>query len=210
MDSLTESFLKGLLHFWWIFAIAIIFLIIREYLKSSKFKGKLGEQATNLGLKLKLNPNIYKILKDITINDSKGTTQIDLVILSQYGIFVIEVKNYNGWIFGNEKDKYWTQVLYSKKNKFYNPLWQNYRHVKALTELLKVDKNAVHSIVFFIGDVEFKTPMPPNVIKSGLSNYIKKFKKIYFSQEEVEKMTELLAKKSVTTPRSPLPLKEEN
>jgi hypothetical protein len=189
---LAKSFLTGLLHYWWLLAIAIIFLIIREYLRSPKFKGKFGEQATNLGLKLKLAPNIYKIVKDITINDSKGSTQIDLVVLSKYGIFVIEVKNFNGWIFGNERDKYWTQVLYSKKNKFYNPLRQNYRHIKALAELLKVDENAIHSIVFFIGDVEFKTPMPSNVIRSGLSDYIKKFRKIYFSQEEVEKMAKLL------------------
>jgi len=189
---LAKSFLTGLLHYWWLLAIGIIFLIVREYLKSPKFKGKLGEQATNLGLKLKLDSNIYKIIKDITINDSKGSTQIDLVVLSQYGIFVIEVKNFNGWIFGNERDRYWTQVLYSKKNKFYNPLRQNYRHIKALAELLKVDGNAIHSIVFFIGDIEFKTSMPFNVIKSGLSDYIKKFRKIYFSKQEVEEMARLL------------------
>jgi len=188
----AKSFLTGLLHYWWLIAIAIIFLIIRKYLRSPKFKGKFGEQAANLGLKLKLDSNIYKIIKDITINDSKGSTQIDLLVLSQYGIFVIEVKNFNGWIFGSEKDKYWTQILYQKKNKFYNPLRQNYRHVKALAELLKIDENAIHSIVFFVGDVEFKTPMPSNVIRSGLSDYIKKFKKIYFSQEEVEKIAKLL------------------
>ena len=192
MNPLTKSFLSGLLRYWWLFAILIAFLILRECLRSPRFKGKLGEKATNLGLKLRLNPASYKIIEDIRVSDSMGSTQIDLVVVSQHGIFVIEVKNFKGWIYGRENDKYWTQVLYSKKSKFYNPLLQNYRHIKALEEFLDVDKSAIHSIVFFVGDVEFKTPMPPNVMKSGLTNYIKKFEKIYFSQEEVEEIASRL------------------
>ena len=197
-DLLAKSFLTGLLHNWWIFALAIGFFILREYLRSPKVKGKIGEKVTDLGLKLTLDPKTYKILKDITIKDSKGKTQIDLVVVSRYGIFVIEVKNFNGWIFGNERDKYWTQVLYSKKTKFYNPLRQNHRHVKALAELLKVDEKAIHSVVFFVGDVEFKTPMPENVINSGLSGYVKKFKKIYFTNKEVENIVRLLKEAKIS------------
>jgi len=198
-----EAYLTGLLKVWWLIALLIIFLFVKNYLKSPKIKGKIGEQMTDIGLGLKLNAD-YKVIKDITISDNRGTTQIDLVVISQYGVFVVEVKNFDGWIFGNERDKYWTQVLYSKKSKFYNPLRQNYRHTKAIVKLLGINENAIHSIIFFIGDVEFKTLMPANVIKSGLSNYIKKFKKIYFSKKEVNKMAKILERFSSKSTVAPL------
>jgi hypothetical protein len=63
-----------------------------------------------------------------------STTQIDHVLVSVYGIFVIETKNMKGWIFGDERSAQWTQSIFGKKSRFQNPLRQNYRHVKALAE----------------------------------------------------------------------------
>jgi len=53
-------------------------------------------------------------------------------VVSNYGIFVIETKNYKGWIIGNEFDDYWTQVIFKRKEKLYNPIKQNYGHIQAL------------------------------------------------------------------------------
>ena len=61
-----------------------------------------------------------------------GLTQVDHVLITTRGIFVIEVKNYNSWIYGNKFDREWTQNSYGKKWKFYNPLRQNYGHLKAI------------------------------------------------------------------------------
>jgi restriction system protein len=88
---------------------------------------------------------------------------------------VIETKNVDGWIFGRENDAKWTRVLFDKKWRFQNPLRQNYRHTRALAEFLMHGHSVFHSIVFFIGNCEFKTPMPCRVIKSGLAAYIHKF-----------------------------------
>ncbi|WP_350617509.1 nuclease-related domain-containing protein, partial [Pseudomonas sp. HY7a-MNA-CIBAN-0227] len=69
-----------------------------------------------------------------------GSTQIDHVIVSIYGIFVIETKNYKGWIFGNEKQRQWTQAFPNgRKYKFQNPLRQNYLHIKTLADLLELE-----------------------------------------------------------------------
>jgi hypothetical protein len=65
------------------------------------------------------------------------TTQIDHIVVSNYGIFVIETKNYKGWIMGNEYDEYWRQVIYKRKEKLYNPIKQNYGHILALKGVLK-------------------------------------------------------------------------
>lgn len=116
----------------WI-AVMIVLIII---LKSPIVKGKIGEKSVSYQLN-KLDTDKYIILNDITIPTSSGkTTQIDHIVVSTYGIFVIETKNYRGWIMGDEKSEYWTQVIYKRKEKLYNPIRQNYGHVMALKGLL--------------------------------------------------------------------------
>ena len=76
--------------------------------------------------------------------------------LTQKGIFVIESKNYSGWIFGDEKAAYWTAMLPNKeKNRFYNPVWQNRTHIKWLEKYLD-DEIPFFSIVAFSERCELK------------------------------------------------------
>jgi hypothetical protein len=85
-----------------------------------------------------LDPTHYKILYDLML-PSKGntvSTQIDFVVVSNYGIFCIEAKALKGWICGNANDKFWTQVIFRYKKRFYNPLWQNFAHTKSIEDLL--------------------------------------------------------------------------
>lgn len=189
----ASAFLKGLVNYWWLILLFILLLFVLNFLKSAKFKGKLAEKTTSFGMSLKLDPSVYRVFNDLIIPDKKGETQIDHVVASKYGIFVIEVKNYNGWIFGNKDDAYWTQVIFKEKHRFQNPLRQNYRHIMALSEYLGIDKNNFHSVVFFPGDAEFKTEMPENVIKSGLSGYIKRFNREIISNQDIEKIVSKLS-----------------
>ena len=86
------------------------------------------------------------------------------MLVSRKGIFVIETKHYKGWIFGAAKSKVWTQTIYKEKNKFQNPIHQNFKHVKAIEKLLDfLDPVSIHNIVVFSGDAIFKTPKPNNV-----------------------------------------------
>ena len=143
--------------------------------------GWVGEKETQAAMWLKLDDHHYRRFHNLIIETKLGTTQIDHVVLSPYGLFVIETKNYNGWIYGGKDQKLWTQTFNShSKHKFQNPLYQNYKHTMAVSEYLSIDHDLVHSIVLFIGEAEFKTEMPPNVLSSGLSSYIKSFNKIVF------------------------------
>jgi hypothetical protein len=109
------------------------------------------------------SPN-YHLLNHITLKHGDSTTQIDHILVSSYGVFVIETKNYKGWIFANAKQETWTQVLFRAKFKFQNPIHQNHRHVVAVRELLDfLPQEAVKSVVVFSGDAEFKTDMPNGV-----------------------------------------------
>ncbi len=124
-------------------------------------------------------------MRDVTLPTSDGTTQIDHIIVSIYGIFVIETKNMKGWIFGSENQATWTQKIYKHTNKFQNPLRQNYKHTKALETLLRIKPSKIHSVVVFVGDSTFKTPMPPNVIKGiGFIRYIKSTTGIILDRED--------------------------
>ncbi len=154
----------------------------------SMFKGLIGETMGSLAHTIMLDKNIYRELNNVTIPTHDGTTQIDHVIVSRFGIFVIEAKNMNGWIFGNEKSAEWTQCFPGGKFKFQNPLRQNYRHTKCLSEFLGIEHGKIHSLVMFWGDSIFKTPMPENVLCKGYSSYIKGKSEVLLADDEVEQI----------------------
>ncbi len=156
------------------FVYFIPFLILAVLLKSAWFKGIFGEFIVNVSAKLMLDKNEYHLLKNVTLPTEDGTTQIDHVIVSVYGIFVVETKNMKGWIFGNPKHRTWTQKIYKHTSKFQNPLHQNYKHVKTLESLLGLINQQVHSVIVFVGDSTFKTKLPSNVTYGmGYVRYIK-------------------------------------
>ncbi len=168
----------------------IIIVIIGLVLKTPIIKGIIGEKNVYSILDNLLNKEEYFIMQDISLEKKGDTTQIDLIVFSVYGIFVIEVKNYKGWIFGNANQKTWTQSIYKKKYKFQNPLHQNYKHIKSLEQTLNTSTNndIFKNIVVFTGDSKFKTKLPSNVCTvTNLVPYIQSFNKPILSRKDVVK-----------------------
>ena len=157
------------------------------------FKGWIGEKKTQFNLWLGLDSNLYQRFHDVIIPSSHGTTQIDHILVSPFGIFVVETKNYKGWIYGSEDQSTWTQVIYKSKHKFQNPLRQTHRHKKVLSKYLGVGESFILPVISFVGDVELKTELPTNVLTSRVSSYIKQFNEEVFSNDEVERITGLLS-----------------
>ena len=145
---------------------------------------------TSLGIWAFLDKNVYLCFHDVIVPAVNGTTQVDHILVSPFGIFVIETKNMKGWIFGSEQQSKWTQSLYGRKYSFQNPLRQNFRHTKCLSQYLRIDKSHFHSVVFFIGECTFKTPMPENVLNSGLSTHIKSYHRVILSNQEIGRITQ--------------------
>lgn len=106
----------------------------------------------------------HVLINNVTLRAKGGTTQIDHVLIADTGIFVIENKNYSGWIFGGPESRQWTQTIYRKKSKFQNPIHQNYGHVQALISLFNLPEDNFNSLVVFTGNAEFKSDLGPNVI----------------------------------------------
>lgn len=161
-------------------------LILGAVLKSPWFKGQIGEHRVRRIVARRLDPSIYREFSDVTILAGDGTTQIDHIYVSRFGLFVIETKNMSGWIFGSTNQPYWTQTIYRSKFKFQNPLRQNYRHIKALESLLDLPSGAFKSVIVFTGDCTFKTEMPDEVCTcSDLIEYIRSIDTPILSEDQV-------------------------
>jgi len=181
----TSTVLEPLLQLWYLVPIVLVVI----FFKTPWGKGIIGEFLVNISANLKLDKNKYHLIKNVTLPTEDGTTQIDHIIVSEYGIFVVETKNMKGWIFGDEKQKYWTQKIYKHTNKFQNPLHQNYKHIKTIQNALDIDQDKIFSVIVFAGESEFKTKMPENVRQGiGYIDYIKSKTKKVLSKDEVSKI----------------------
>jgi hypothetical protein len=120
-------------------------------------------------------PPDYHLMNHVTLRLNDGTTQVDHILVSRFGVFVIETKDYRGWIFADATQANWTQVLFRRRFKFQNPIFQNARHVRAVQGLLDfLPPGAIKSAVVFTGEAEFKTEVPRGVFRiSGLIDYLR-------------------------------------
>ena len=130
------------------------------------------------------------------------TTEIDLIMIDSSGIYVFESKNYGGWIFGSENQKYWTQTLParrgSQKHQFYNPIFQNKLHVSCLQNCLN-QSIPIYSVVVFSDRCTFKdvkvSPEQCVVYCSEVANVIYEWKKIgqnALSEEQIKQLYDKL------------------
>jgi len=176
--------------YWWLLPL----LIVATLFKSAWFKGFMGEVMVNMAARLFLNKNDYHLIKNVTIPTEDGTTQIDHIIVSRFGVFVVETKNMKGWIFGSERQKTWTQQIYKSRHRFQNPLYQNYKHTKTLEAALGLESDKLFSVVVFVGDSTFKTAMPENVTYGrGYIRYIKSKTQPQLSETEVHQIIQQIA-----------------
>ncbi|OQU01064.1 nuclease [Vibrio parahaemolyticus] len=184
--NIFEAFLNVFAQVWYLVPL----LLIVSVFKSRWLKGVFGEFLVNRLLSI-LPESDYTLIKDVTLPTSDGTTQVDHIVVSKYGIFVVETKNMKGWIFGSARQKQWTQKIYRHSSKFQNPLHQNYKHIKALETLLGCSEEHLYSVIVFIGDSTFKTEMPPNVTYArGSIRYIQQFNDVVFSDNDYARLTE--------------------
>jgi len=169
----------------------------------NKFKGWSGENITTFNIWLNIDSNNYHRFHNVIIPGKNGTAQLDNLLVSRYGIFIIETKNKKGWLYGFEHQSKWTQTLYGKKYTFQNPLRQTFRQKKVLASFLNLKESIIHPVIHFVGDCSLKSNFPPNVIISGLASYIKQFDINVISEEEFDrilsKLNEHISSSTLTT-----------
>ena len=143
-------------------------------------KGDVGEQIVKVAVLSKLDAAQYRHFSNLIIPAPNGTTQIDNIVVSPFGVFVIEAKYFQGWIFGGAKQEKWTHTLSRfEKYAFPNPIRQNYGHIKALARLLRQPESRFHSVIVFAHrNCQLKTELPANVcLQHNFIEYIQGFTK---------------------------------
>ena len=180
----------------------MILLVLSIWTNTPTYKGQQGENRVH-DILMQL-PDEYFVFKDVILETKKGTTQIDHIVVSKYGVFAIETKNYRGEIYGDDKRRYWTQIIvtdvtysrkwyktytYVKKSRFYNPVKQSLAHAYAIKKYLNDWKYLpVVPIVVFCGDavlsnVESSIPV---VYDYNLLDLIRSYTTSYLSDSELK------------------------
>ncbi len=195
-----------------IILVVSLFIYLARY-NSAKQKGKRGEMRVSAILS-KLSDE-YTILNDLVFRTEKGTTQIDHIVVSKYGIFTIETKNYRGEIYGDDNRKEWTQLIVTKvtyakkwwktytyvtKNRFYNPVKQSVGHALRIKELLSVFPHVkIVPIVVFTGDAILKYVESNNhvVYEENLLDVIDGYKTTYLTDNDVQAVLAILTSNNI-------------
>jgi hypothetical protein len=115
------------------------------------------------------------IFHDLYIRKRDGTySQVDIIVLTEVGVIVVEVKDFSGWIFGFGKNVKWVHFLGKMKYSFYNPIFQNEGHIRSLkNQLVEYGNIPFYSLIIFYGKCEIKKvsdiPIDTMIIKSRSS-----------------------------------------
>jgi len=180
-----------------LFALIFVLFFLLKLLKP-RIKGFAAEKG--VGVILHTLPRRYHVFSNVMLRTSNGTTQIDNVIISRKGIFVIETKSYTGTILGSYKDENWTKNVYGNCFPFRNPLRQNYGHTKSLEHLLGLSEDVFVPIVTFSGKVKLKVDAGRDIVihTNRLKRTILSYKENVLSDVEVLKAIDVLKKNDVS------------
>jgi hypothetical protein len=178
---------------WLTIILGAVVVTGQQLWRSPKMRGIFGEYYVRSRLR-KLDDRKYKLIHNVTLRHKSGKlSQIDHIVVSPYGVFVIETKNYRGKIYGTEYSEDWTRYIGKSKWTFYNPVKQNNGHVQALRTLLGSDVNFI-SVVCFLGqaDIEKVVAKSADVVYAGnLRKTLKKYQELTIS---ISHMEEIVAK----------------
>jgi len=176
----------------------VYFLFFRK--STAKIRGEEGEQIVRKKLK-RLDQNKYTVFNDVVFNINGKKSQIDHLLVSDFGIFVIETKNYKGNIYGSESSYNWTQYLFKNQYKLYNPIKQNQGHIYAMQYILKgllpID---FYSIVVFTTRCQLKVKSTtPVVYPNKLTKTIKLSKEVVLNQYMKAAIIETICKHNLNS-----------
>ena len=178
--------------------VAVAVSIALAILNSPKMRGKQGENIVK-NILAQLPNDRYIVFNDTLLAHNGKTTQIDHIVVSPFGLFVFETKNYSGWISGNDQSTEWKKTNHGKSYRFQNPVRQNYGHVKFLKEMLGVDDSVFRSAVVFTTNSNLSVKTNHAVIyTTQLLDYIYSFRTCVLKQYEVEGISNFLSVRNIT------------
>lgn len=175
----------------WMILLLLLFIflwmgiIIRKRNNQKVRQGIIGE--AKVKKELRKLPKEYKVFHDVYLPYEHGTSQIDHLVLSPYGIFVIETKNMHGVIDGNGVYEYWEQHYHSKVHAFYNPIKQNQGHIYTVANLLQIPTSLCSNMIVFVDDVQLDVVASTPILHlHQVVPYIKSYHEKRISTEKMQ------------------------
>lgn len=150
-----------MLHLAWIVPLALLI----AYLSSPRFRGDVAESRVRRILASGLEKNLYTTWNDLRLPAGGGTRHIDHVVVSRFGIFVIESHYASGWISGTDVQPEWRQRRLGRSTSLANPLHVNRLQVDALRRLLDFPPSVFHPLVVLVGHKGFRKKAPLGVVE---------------------------------------------
>ena len=155
-----------------------------KYSSRAEAIGDFGEKRVSSYLE-ELPSEDYRVYNDLLIREGKYTTQVDHVIISRFGVFVLETKNVHGKVYGSENAEFWKQFLpdrgykrygYTQEHQLRNPIWQNNGHIKTLRRLVFGNDVPIYGMIVFPSGTEINVNVESPVMTMGfVIRYIKSF-----------------------------------
>jgi hypothetical protein len=149
-----------LLHGLWIVPLALLI----AYLSSPRHRGEIAEARVRRLLAAGLERSRYTVFNDLDVPSGGGTVHVDHVVVSKFGVFVIESQYARGWISGGEFQERWKQYHLGRFTRLDNPLHRNKIQVDALGRLLGLPRQKMHPLVVMVGQKGYKSPMPEQMV----------------------------------------------
>lgn len=160
-----------LLHLLW---IAPLVLII-AFLASPRFRGDIAESRTRRILANGLEKSRYTVLNDVELPAGGGTVNVDHIVVSRFGVFVIESQHASGMVSGGEFQDRWKQERWGHARRIENPMHKNAVQAETLGRLLGMPQTKIHRVVVLTGHKGMKTETPDHLVPAEqLIRYIRK------------------------------------
>ena len=175
--------------------------LFKYHEKRKEWTGKSGECITN-ALLFNLPQRDYHVENDLLLRKADGrTAQIDHVVISRYGVFVLETKICNGEIDGTGKDFKWTMKYGKETHTVQNPVRQNEGHIKVLQTITGLPESAFFNIVVLMGNMKFKKELSDDRYKGGwdTKKFIREQKTLRFSHAQKGKIIDAIEKAKDTS-----------
>lgn len=156
----------------WVALIAAV-VAVAAFLTSRRETGKRAPGKIRKLAEALLNPGTYRQFHDVSFQTREGAVHIGHVLVSPFGVFVIESMDERGEIDGKTFDPDWTRTFRGRTDTFPNPLRPNFNRKLALGNLLGLGEDRLFSVVAFTDEARFRNPMPDNVTRGkGFADYV--------------------------------------
>ena len=160
-----------LLHLLWIAPLALII----AFISSPRFRGDIAENRVRRLLANGLNKSRYTVLNDVELPAGGGTVHVDHIVVSRFGVFVIESQYAKGMISGGEFQDRWKQEYWGRTKRIENPMHRSAVQAETLGRLLDISAPKIHPIVVMTGQSGMKTRSPAHLVPAEqLISYIRK------------------------------------